>query len=148
MDAGRQSGWQRGKISALNYCFTRAVRGFQHLEDGRCFLLSLHVSDPKGEVRRREEFLQPLVDLDFFAKWGVRLALMNASGLAAWSVYYGSSWTWRSGRARSMHIFEFQHTTKVAGIIKRGFGLGSDSASHLASSPLPRTTIQSWLFLC
>ena len=28
----------------------------------------------------------------------------------------------RSGRARSMHIFEFQHTTKVAGIIKRGFG--------------------------
>ena len=56
MDAGRQSGWQRGKISALNYCFTRAVRGFQHLEDGRCFLLSLHVSDPKGEVEGKSSF--------------------------------------------------------------------------------------------
>ena len=34
----------------------------------------------------------------------------------------GSSWTRRSRRSRSMHIFEFQHTTKVVGIIKRGFG--------------------------
>ena len=55
MDAGRQSGWQRGKISALNYCLTRAVRGFQHLEDDVCcFLLSLHVSDPKGSKRGKK----------------------------------------------------------------------------------------------
>ena len=29
------------------------------------------------------ELLQRLVDLDFFAKWGGRLALMNVSGLVA-----------------------------------------------------------------
>ena len=47
------SGWQRGKISALNYCFTRAVRGFQHLEDGRSFLL-LYMSLTRKEASGRE----------------------------------------------------------------------------------------------
>ena len=90
MDAGRQSGWQRGKISALNYCFTRAVRGFQHLEDGRCFLLSLHVSDPKGSKRgkkgKESSFNVSLTSIFSPNGASVRLALMNASGLVAWSV--------------------------------------------------------------
>ena len=97
MDAGRQSGWQRGKISALNYCFTRAVRGFQHLEDGRCFLLSLHVSDPKGSKHgkkgKESSFNVSLTSIFSPNGASVRLALMNASGLVAWSVC-GGSWTW------------------------------------------------------